>query len=73
MRVRPAAHTAARPEGARWGPVGYGPDLQAFAAYLMVVYLLPAHRCVELLESLTGKAPAGRLHPVVRPLPARRP
>jgi len=50
--------------------VGYGPDLQAFAAYLMVVYLLPAHRCVELLESLTGKAPAGRLHPVVRPLPA---
>lgn len=52
------AHTAARPEGARTGPVGYGPNLQAFAVYLMVVHFLPAHRCVELLESLTGAAPS---------------
>ena len=51
-------HTAARPEGARTGPVGYGPNLQAFAVYLMVVHFVPAKRCVELLESLTGAAPS---------------
>jgi transposase len=51
-------HTADRPEGARSGIVGYGPNLQAFAVYLMVVHFIPAHRCVALLESLTGAAPS---------------
>ncbi len=51
-------HTAVRPEGARSGPVGYGPNLAAFAVYLMVVHFLPAHRVVTLLESLTGTAPS---------------
>jgi transposase len=51
-------HTAARPAGARSGIVGYGPNLQAFAVYLMVVHFIPAHRCVALLESLTGAAPS---------------
>lgn len=51
-------HTAQRPEGARSGLVGYGPNLQAFAVYLMVVHFVPAHRCVQLLESLTGAAPS---------------
>jgi hypothetical protein len=51
-------HTAARPDGARTGPVGYGPNLQAWCVFLMVVHHLPAHRCVELLESLTGAAPS---------------
>ncbi|HEX8934065.1 MAG TPA: IS66 family transposase [Pseudonocardiaceae bacterium] len=51
-------HTAARPEGARPGIVGYGPNLAAFAVYLMVVHFVPAKRCVELLESLTGAAPS---------------
>ncbi|MBN2871988.1 MAG: IS66 family transposase [Halothiobacillaceae bacterium] len=53
-----AAHAATRPEGARTGPVGYGPNLQALAVYLMVVQHIPAHRVVELLESLTGAAPS---------------
>ncbi|MGH3805074.1 MAG: IS66 family transposase [Pseudonocardiaceae bacterium] len=53
-----ATHTASRPEGARPGQVGYGPNLQAFAVYLMVVHFLPAHRVVALLESLTGAAPS---------------
>jgi hypothetical protein len=44
-------HAATRPEGARPGHVGYGPNLQAFAVYLMVVHFIPASRCVELLES----------------------
>ena len=51
-------HAAARPDGARSGPVGYGPNLAAFAVYLMVVQFLPAHRVVALLESLTGTAPS---------------
>jgi transposase len=51
-------HTAARPEGARSGPVGYGPNLAAFAVYLMVVHFVPTHRVVALLESLTGAAPS---------------
>jgi transposase len=52
------AHVAARPDGARAGPVGYGPNLAAFAVYLMVVHFVPAHRVVALLESLTGAAPS---------------
>jgi len=56
-------HTATRPDGARSGPVGYGPNLAAFAVYLMVVHFLPAHRVVALLESLTGTAPSvGFIH-----------
>jgi transposase len=51
-------HTADRPAGARSGIVGYGPNLAAFAVYLMVVHFIPAHRCVALLESLTGAAPS---------------
>jgi transposase len=53
-----AVHTASRPQGARGGCVGYGPYLQAFAVYLMVVQFIPAGRCVELLASLTGAAPS---------------
>jgi transposase len=51
-------HTAARPEGARPGPVGYGPNLQAFSVFLMVAHYVPAHRVVELLEALTGARPS---------------
>jgi transposase len=51
-------HTAARPAGARSGLVGYGPHLQSFVVYLMVMHFVPAHRCVELLQSLTGAAPS---------------
>jgi transposase len=51
-------HTAACPEGARTGTVGCCPNLQSFAVYLMVVHFIPAKRCVELLESLTGAAPS---------------
>ena len=51
-------HTATRPEGARPGPVGYGPNLQAWAVYLMVVQFIPVRRCVRMLESLTGARPS---------------
>lgn len=56
-------HTADRPEGARGGPVGYGPNLQAWCVYLMVVHFVPVQRCCNLVESLTGTAPsAGFVH-----------
>jgi transposase len=59
-------HTADRPDGARSGPVGYGPNLAAFAVYLMVVHFIPAHRVVALLESLTGAAPSvGFVHGMI--------
>jgi hypothetical protein len=51
-------HTATRPDGARPGRVGYGPNLQAFAVYLMVVQHIPVQRCVALLEALTGAKPS---------------
>lgn len=51
-------YTATRPEGARPGMAGYGPNLAAFAVYLMVVHFVPVKRCVEILESLTGAAPS---------------
>lgn len=51
-------HTAARPEGAGTGKVEYGPTLQAWAVYLMVVHHLPTHRCRQLLEALTGAKPS---------------
>ena len=51
-------HTATRPDGARVGPVGYGPNLQAWCVFLMVVHHLPVHRCAEVLESLTGAMPS---------------
>lgn len=53
-----AVHTATRPAGARAGLVGYGPNLQAFAVYLLVVQFLPVARVVALLESLTGASPS---------------
>jgi transposase len=65
-------HTASRPEGARSGIVGYGPNLQAFAVYLMVVHFIPAHRCVELLASLTGAVPSvGFVHGMLERTAAR--
>ncbi len=51
-------HTASRPEGAGTGKVEYGPVLQAWAVYLMVVHHLPTHRCRQLLEALTGAEPS---------------
>ncbi|MFC0866396.1 IS66 family transposase [Sphaerimonospora cavernae] len=60
-------HTAARPEGAAAGQsvqgVGYGPSLQAFAVFLLVVQFVPVRRVVAILQSLTGAAPsAGFVH-----------
>src|SRR5436190_3107829 len=60
-------HTAARPEGAGAGRVEYGPNLRAYAVYLLVVHFVPVHRVVEILTSLTGATPsAGFVHSLLR-------
>jgi transposase len=61
------AHTATRPEGARDGKIGYGPNPQAWAVFLMVVHFVPVRRCAQILESLTGTAPsAGFVHSMLK-------
>ena len=50
--------TASRPEGAGTGKVEYGPVLQAWAVYLMVVHHIPTHRCRQLLTAVTGAEPS---------------
>jgi transposase len=60
-------HTARRPEGAGSGRVEYGPNLRAYAVYLLVVHFVPVHRVVEILTSLTGAAPSpGFVHSLLR-------
>lgn len=45
------------------GTVTYGPNLQAWCAYLMVQHAVPVHRCAELVGSLSGARPsAGFVH-----------
>ena len=51
-------HTAARPDGAGTGKVEYGPVLQAWAVFLMVVHHLPTQRCRQVLTALTGAEPS---------------
>ena len=51
-------HTAARPQGAGTGKIEYGPVLQAWAVYLMVVHHIPTHRARQVLTALTGVEPS---------------
>jgi hypothetical protein len=63
-------HVADRPEGAAKGPsgtAGYGPNLAAFAVYLLVVHHIPLQRCGQILESLTGAVPSpGFIHAMLQ-------
>ena len=51
-------HVASRPPEVADTAVSYGPNLQAWCVYLMVVHAIPVQRCAELVESLTGAAPS---------------
>jgi transposase len=60
-------HTAPRPEGAGAGQAEYGPQLKAFAVYLMVMHFVPVARCREILTSLTGVEPSlGFVHGLLK-------
>src|SRR6266498_74141 len=51
-------HVAERPDGVAEAAVSYGPNLQSWCVYLMVVHAIPVQRCAELVASLTGAAPS---------------
>ena len=52
-------HRAAAPAAAGApGTVTYGISLQAWCVYLMAAHAIPVHRCVELIEALTGAKPS---------------
>ncbi len=60
-------HTAKRPQGAGAGRAEYGPNLRAYAVYLLVVHFVPVHHVVDILTSLTGaKSSVGFVHSLLR-------
>ncbi|WP_325051161.1 IS66 family transposase [Micromonospora craniellae] len=61
-----AMHVAARPEGVPDAGVSYGPNLQAWCVYLMVVHAIPVARCADLVAALTGSRPSdGFVHALI--------
>lgn len=54
---------AALPPGVADVPVCYGPNLQAFVVYLLVVHAIPVERCRQLIADVSGARPsAGFVH-----------
>jgi transposase len=52
-------HVAASPAGAgEAGTVTYGPNLQAWAVFLLVMHHVPVERCAEVIGALTGTRPS---------------
>jgi transposase len=59
--------TATPPAGVADAPVCYGPNLQAFVAYLLVFQHVPVHRAAMLIADLTGARPStGFVHGILR-------
>ena len=52
-------HVAAPPAGAgEAGTVTYGPNLQAWAVFLLVMHHVPVERCADVIGALTGTRPS---------------
>lgn len=52
-------HAAAPPAGAgEPGTVTYGPNLQAWCVFLLVMHHVPVERCAQVIEALTGARPS---------------
>jgi transposase len=52
-------HVAAPPPGAgRAGTVTYGPNVQAWAIFLLVMHHVPVERCADVIGALTGSRPS---------------
>jgi hypothetical protein len=58
---------AAPPAGAgESGTVTYGPNLQAWAVFLLVMHHVPVERCAGIIEALTGTRPSdGFVHGMI--------
>jgi hypothetical protein len=62
-------HFAAAPDGAgEGGTVSYGPNLQAWAVFLLVMHHVPIERCADVIGALAGVRPSDGF---VHSLPAR--
>jgi hypothetical protein len=52
-------HVAAPPPGAgEAGTVAYGPSVQAWVVFLLVIHHVPVERCADLIGALTGSRPS---------------
>jgi hypothetical protein len=52
-------HAASAPAGAdEAGTVTYGPNLQAWCVFLLVMHHIPVKRCAQIIEALTGTRPS---------------
>jgi transposase len=60
-------HAAQPPAGAgAAGTVTYGPNLQAWAVFLLVMHHVPVERCAGIIEALTGTRPSdGFVHSMI--------
>jgi transposase len=60
-------HAAAPPPGAgEAGTVTYGPNLQAWCVFLLVMHHVPVERCAGIIEALTGARPSdGFVHSMI--------
>jgi transposase len=55
------------PPGVADVPVSYGPNLQSFAVYLLVVHAVPVERCQQLIADVSGARPsAGFVHGMLK-------
>ncbi len=64
-------HVAAPPSGAgEAGTVAYGPNVQAWVIFLLVMHHVPVERCAGIIGALTGSRPSDGL--CTRCRPARR-
>lgn len=52
-------HVAAPPDGAgEAGTVSYGPNLQAWAVFLLVMHHVPVERCADIIGAMAGVRPS---------------
>ena len=60
-------HAAAPPPGrGAAGTVTYGPNLQAWCVFLLVMHHVPVERCAGIIEALTGTRPSdGFVHSMI--------
>lgn len=60
-------HVAAPPPGAgAAGTVAYGPNIQAWAVFLLVMHHVPVERCADVIGALTGTRPSdGFVHSLI--------
>jgi transposase len=60
-------HVAAPPAGAgEAGTVTYGPNVQAWAVFLLVMHHVPVERCADVIGALTGTRPSdGFVHSMI--------